>query len=81
VRAHIIFAGLAGAFVLWFLGAIFDLNGAQWDWWSGACRTAIVPLLLAARSGWHVERAENVRGYNSFTPAESSAAVCWSPRA
>jgi hypothetical protein len=48
VRAHIIFAGLAGAFVLWFLGAIFDLNGAQWDWWSGACRTAIVPLLLAA---------------------------------
>jgi peptidoglycan/LPS O-acetylase OafA/YrhL len=49
-RAFAIVAGIAAAFVLYALGAIFFLNGSQWDWWGDACWvTAFVALVLGAR--------------------------------
>jgi hypothetical protein len=49
VRAQIVLVGSLAAVTLWFLGAVFDLNGAQWDWWSvGAEESALLVVVLTA---------------------------------
>lgn len=54
-RRSIAVAAIAGAVLLWVVGAIFGLNGDQWDWWQGASIAAILPLVLAA--SWLAYRA------------------------
>jgi hypothetical protein len=49
MRAQIVLVGALVAVTLWFFGAVFDLNGAQWDWWSiGAAESSVLVVALTA---------------------------------
>ena len=54
MRALVAVLGVAGAFVLYYLGVIFDVNGDPWAWWSyasttAACATLVVALWIVLR--------------------------------
>jgi hypothetical protein len=54
MRALVAVLGVTGAFVLYYLGVIFDVNGDQWAWWSyassmAACVTLVVALWIVLR--------------------------------
>lgn len=48
MRATAVVVGVAVAAGLFVLGSIFDLNGQQWDWWSGGARVGAGLVLIAA---------------------------------
>jgi hypothetical protein len=54
MRVLVAVLGAAGAFVLFWLGAVFGLNGDQWAWWDdassiAACVTLVVALWIVFR--------------------------------
>ena len=48
MRATAVVVGIPIAAGLFVLGSIFDLNGQQWGWWSGAARAGAGLVLIAA---------------------------------
>jgi hypothetical protein len=62
VRGLVAASGVIGAFVLYFVGAAFGVNGTQWNWWRADSWIAAVIVLAATTwTVWRIDRPLELR--------------------